>query len=129
MRFVEWLREHHQAALTRRDDPEALHCRLNVGQRLQQLAQPADFDAQARAIRFVGAPGTERACDQFVPRDIAGPGFTEHASEREQQRAAGQRPLRSEEQTSELPPLMRNSYADLRLKKKNKQIQTCDNLL
>src|SRR3546814_6028349 len=99
MRFVEWLREHHQAALTRRDDPEALRCRLNVGQRLQQLAQPADFDAQARAIRFVGAPGTERACDQFVTRDIAGPG-------------------RSEEHTSELQSLMRISYAVFCLKKK-----------
>ena len=65
--------------------------RADAGKRPQQRAQPSDFDAQPRAMRFVGVLPAERARDEHVPRHIAGPRFAERAREREQHRSRRER--------------------------------------
>ena len=57
----------------------------------QLLAQPPDFDAQPRAMRFIGVPGAEGARDERAPRHVSRPRFAERAREREQHRTRRER--------------------------------------
>ena len=68
---------------------------LHAGQRPQHRAQPADLDAQPRAMRFVGVLRAERARDERVPRHVARPRFGQRAREREQHRTRRERDHRA----------------------------------
>ena len=65
--------------------------RAHVGQRPKHRTKPADFDSQARAMRFIGAPRSEGARDERVRRDVSRPRFAQRACEREQHRTPGER--------------------------------------
>src|SRR5438094_739144 len=67
--------------------------RAHVGQRPKHRTKPADFDSQARAMRFIGAPRSEGARDERVRRDVSRPRFAQRACEREQHRTPGERTL------------------------------------
>ena len=56
-----------------------------------ELAQAAELDAQARAMRVVGAARAERALDQHASVDVAGPRLAERPRQREQHRPARER--------------------------------------
>src|SRR3546814_6912250 len=89
-----------------------------VEERRQRLAQGAEGLAQARLALALAAVGPDPLDDRVTGRAlVAGQG-----QHRQHQRGLAGR-KRSEEHTSELQSLMRNSYAVFCLKKKKKQKQ------
>ena len=71
-----------------RRERETARGRFDARQRRDERAQTADLDAQARAVRLVRAARAERARDQRVAIDVAGPRLGERARQREQHRPA-----------------------------------------
>ena len=84
--------QHDDVTLATRREREAARGGFNLRQRRNERAQTADLDAQPRPVRLVGAARAERARDQRVPIDVAGPRLGERARQREQHRPARQRP-------------------------------------
>ena len=60
MPFLDGRRQHEHLAGVARNQGEAASRCLHVGERPQRAAQPADLDAQACPMRFVGELQCER---------------------------------------------------------------------
>jgi hypothetical protein len=58
--------------------------------RSEHTPYPAHLHAQARAVRFVGSPRSERDPDELIAWRIFRPSFAEHTHQREQHRALGE---------------------------------------
>ena len=95
MLLLDRSRQHDDLAGVARHQCEPPLRRVHLGQRAQHAAQPPDFDAQARAMRFVGELQAECACDERVPGHVLRPRFAQRAGEREQHRAPGERDRRA----------------------------------
>ena len=65
--------------------------RAHVGQRPKHRAKAPDFDAQPRAMRFIGELRSEGPRHERVPRYVSRPRFAQRACEREQHRTLGER--------------------------------------
>src|SRR5262245_865477 len=60
--------------------------RAPARERPKLSAKPPNFHAEARTMRFVGALCTEYPPDEYIPRQVSGPGLAERTREREQNR-------------------------------------------
>ena len=66
MGFFDGTREDHDLASAAGDERKPPRGRAHVGQRSKLGSQPADFDAQPRAMRFIGVPRAERPLEERV---------------------------------------------------------------
>ena len=75
MRFICRRGEHDHVAGANRHERKAILGRVDPGNCHQRLAQTPDFDAQSRAMRFIGMFGAERAREQRGPWRVIRPRF------------------------------------------------------
>ena len=95
MLLVERPRQHDDLACAARRQRKPSLRRPHAGQCSKHSAKPADFDSQARAMRFIGGLRAECASNENVPRHVSSPRFAQRASEREQHRTACERDHRA----------------------------------
>jgi hypothetical protein len=84
-------REHDERAGAKWRERKASRRRVHVRKGFELGAKPPDFDAQSRAMRFVGVLRPKGASEQRAPRNIRAPRFAQCANEREQDRPRGER--------------------------------------
>jgi len=65
--FVRQRGEHHKIARTAWAERKAVTGRFDAGNSAEQLAQPADLDAQPRTVRFIHVLGAECAGEKRCP--------------------------------------------------------------
>ena len=75
MRFICRWGEYDNVAGAVRHERESVFGCVDSGNRHQRLAQAADFDAQSRAMRFIGVFGAERPREQLGPWHVTRPCF------------------------------------------------------
>ena len=66
--------------------------RVHAGQRAKRRAQPSDFHAQSRAMRFIGDLRSESARDECVPGHVPGPRVTARVPARQHRTPGEQTP-------------------------------------
>ena len=84
-------REHDDLACAPRRQRKASRRRADVRRGSKLEAKPPDFDAQPRAMRFIGVLRPEGAGEERAPRDVRGPRFAQRARKREQYRTRRER--------------------------------------
>ncbi len=83
-------RQHDDLAHAARRQHKPSLRRVHVGQGPKDRAKPSDFNAQARAVRFIGAsPSSEGPGNERGSRHVSRPRFAERARKREQDRTPG----------------------------------------
>src|SRR5216117_2102100 len=95
MLLVDGRREHDDLACAARRQRKPSFRRAHAGQRPKHGAEPPDFDAQPRAMRFIGALRSECPRNERVPRHVSGPRFAQRAGKREQHRTPCERDHRA----------------------------------
>jgi hypothetical protein len=84
-------RQHdHLTRAARRQHKPVLRS-AHAGQRMKRRSKSPDFDAQPRAMGFIGRLSSECARNECASRRVFGPCFTKRAYEREQYRTRCER--------------------------------------
>ena len=91
MLIVDRRRDHDDPACAPRRQRKTQRRRAYVGESSQLEAKPPDFDAQSRAMRFIGVLRLECASKQRASRNVCRPRLTQRAYKREQDRARCER--------------------------------------
>ena len=91
MLFFDGRSEDDRGLSTQRMQCKAFAGRFYIRNCVKLAAEPADLDAQASTVRFIGLLAPKGAGNQVTSRRIAWPVLAEGAGECEQHRSAGQR--------------------------------------
>src|SRR5438105_7353695 len=95
MLVLERTRQHDDLACASRRQRKPALRRADVSLPPKRPAEPADLDAQPRAIRFIGDLPPEGALDEYISRHVVRPRLPQGARESEQHRTPRQRDRRA----------------------------------
>jgi hypothetical protein len=84
-------RKHDDFASTPRRQRKARRRRADIRESSELGSKTRNFDAQSRAMRFVGVLRPKGASEERAPRHVRGPRFAQRARKRKQHRTCGER--------------------------------------